>query len=95
MSEWVADDVEVMWGVLDFIRDERARAHVLAAMLAQHANLELSAAVRGLSCGNALRPGGLEGLGMAIAGNGLREPLGSAVGRVADALQSLGRSDDE
>jgi len=55
---------------------------------------QITQAIRSIAHGTISGPGGLEGLGMAIAGDGLRLPLSESINRVAESIESVGRALD-
>lgn len=55
---------------------------------------QITRAIRSIAHGTDYSPGGLEGLSMAIAGDGLRSPLSESVHAVADGLNNIAESID-
>ena len=55
---------------------------------------QVTRAIRSIAHGVDYGPGGLEGLSMAIAGEGLRSPLSEAVQGVAESLSGIAEALD-
>ena len=49
----------------------------------------IAGAIRSIAHGSMHGPGGLEGLAMSLAGQGLRSPVGDNLSRIADALERI------